>query len=79
MMKLYGMAGQDTPPFPTEATLILNTGNALIKKIESSEDEARREMIAKHIYALSLIGQRNLTSEELSSFLRESYDILSLL
>ncbi len=78
MMKLYRMAGEEgSMMFPTEATLIINTENALIKKIETDEDEEKKKTIAKHIYDLCLISQRALTSDELAKFLSDSYEILS--
>ncbi len=78
MMRLYRMAGEEgSMPFPAEATLIVNTENALIKKIETDEDEEKKKTIAKHIYDLCLISQRALTSDELSRFLSDSYEILS--
>ncbi|MBQ7715337.1 MAG: molecular chaperone HtpG [Clostridia bacterium] len=76
MMKLYSMAGQDAPSFPTESTLIINATNPLIKKIAESDDEDKKNRIAKHIYDLCLISQRGLTAEELASFLSDSYSIL---
>lgn len=80
MMKLYRMAGEGTgASFPSDATLILNTDNDLIKKIESEEDKEKAERIAKQIYYLSLISQRGLSADELSGFLSDSYGILSLL
>ncbi|MBQ7670343.1 MAG: molecular chaperone HtpG [Clostridia bacterium] len=80
MMRLYRMAGEDTgSSFPSDATLILNTENGLIKKIESEEDKEKAVKIAKQIYYLSLISQRGLSADELSGFLSDSYGILSLL
>ncbi len=80
MIKMYSAMGEDAPmSFPTEATLIINCENALIKKLENSESEEIKGKIAKHIYDLCLISQRGLTAEELSSFLSDSYDILSML
>ena len=80
MMKLYAAAGENAPgAFPTEATLILNADNELIKKLSVSENEETKKRIAKHIYDLCLISQRTLTAEELSAFLAESYEILALL
>ena len=78
MMKLYRMAGEGgNTSFPTEATLIINTENALVKKLETDEDEDKKKLIAKHIYDLSLISQRALSADELSKFLSDSYEILS--
>ena len=80
MMKLYRMAGEDAgAAFPSDATLILNADNGLIKKIETEEDKEKAEKIAKQIYYLSLISQRGLSADELSGFLSDSYSILSLL
>ncbi len=76
MMKLYSMSGEGAAPiFPTEATLILNTENDLIRKIAAGDNDKSRK-IAKHIYDLCLISQRTLSAEELSAFLNESYEIL---
>lgn len=80
MMKMYSAMGEDAPmSFPTEATLIINCDNALIGKLEGDADEDMKKRIARHIYDLCLISQRGLTAEELSRFLSESYEILSLL
>jgi len=80
MMKLYAISGGDeAPSFPVDATLILNSENALIKKIETDVDDEKKAKIAKHIYELCLISQRGLTADELSGFLSDSYDILSLI
>lgn len=81
MMKMYAMSGEGgmEDAFPTEATLIINSDNALIKKLGEMSDEASREKIAKQIYNLCLISQRGLSAEELREFLSDSYDILSLL
>ena len=78
MMKLYKM-GSD---MPVEQTLIVNTASPLIEKLtklteESKNDEA--ELIARQIYMLASLSQRQLTSDELLAFLGESYDILGKL
>lgn len=78
MMKLYKM-GSD---MPVEQTLIVNTSSPLIEKLtklteESKNDEA--ELIARQIYMLASLSQRQLTSDELLAFLGESYDILGKL
>ncbi len=79
MMKMYSAMGEDAPmAFPTEATLILNANNPLIKKLENADDEMKTR-IAKHIYSLCLISQRGLSADELKNFLADSYEILSLL
>ncbi len=75
MMKLYKM-GND---MPVEQTLIINTASPLIDKIVKLTDEGRNddaETIARQIYMLSSLTQRQLNQDELISFLHESYDIL---
>ena len=84
MMKMYQTANkQPLQQFPEEATLVLNTSNALIKRLEQecSSDKASdtAEMMAKQIYTLALVGQRQLSAEELSEFLTNSFDILQKL
>lgn len=83
MMKMYSMAGEDASnigAFPTEATLILNTENSLIRKLDDDATNPEvKEKIARHIYDLCIISQRGLEASELEKFLRESYDILSML
>lgn len=79
MMKLYAATGESAMKFPTEATLILNSDNALIAKLSDEGDAEKKKKIAKHIYALCVLGQRALGADELSEFLSESYGILELL
>ena len=84
MLKLYRMAHEgeeDTfASRPLDSTLVLNTSNSLIKKLlgKNTESESTKE-IAKQIYTLSLIGQRQLTAKELSDFLSNSFSLLEKL
>lgn len=78
MMKLYKMGGD----MPVEQTLILNTASPLISKLTALSDNGKTEdaeLIARQIYMLSSLSQRQLTSDELLAFLGESYDILGKL
>lgn len=78
MMKLYKMDGS----MPLEQTLIVNTSSPLTEKLVSlidSGDNATAEIIARQIYMLSSLSQRQLTADELVKFLGESYDILGKL
>ncbi len=78
MMKLYKM-GAD---MPNEQTLIVNTASPLIEKLNTLSSDGKNEeaeLIARQIYMLSSLSQRQLTSDELLSFLGESYDILGKL
>lgn len=75
MMKMYRMNGGDDTQFdsmPVEATLIVNSNNKLIRKLGDNLNEA----IAKQVYILALLSQRQLTADELKSFLNESYTFI---
>jgi len=78
MMKLYKYGGD----LPMEQTLVLNTASPLVEKLTSlldSGDSERANVIAKQIYMLSSLSQRQLTADELVAFLSDSYDILGKL
>ena len=80
MMRMYRMrsGGKDDMSFPTEATLVVNANSPLITRLgaaaESDADKAKK--IAKQIYTLALLSQRQLTADELQDFLMGSFDIL---
>ena len=74
MMKLYA---PDMASMPTEQTLILNTACPLIRRIENDEFGDKTEQIAKHVYTLAALSQRELTAEEMKEFLSDSYRILN--
>ncbi|MBR6534072.1 MAG: molecular chaperone HtpG [Clostridia bacterium] len=76
MMKMYRMDGM--PNMPTDMTLIVNVNSALVQKLISlsQSDEEKAHLLAKQIYTLSLIAQRQLTADELKAFLNESYEML---
>lgn len=79
MMKLYGMKDGG---FPMEQTLILNTASQLVQKLSALCDDGKNDLaekIARQIYGLSMLSQRQLTADELVAFLGESYDLLGLL
>lgn len=77
-MKLYAMNGMAMPAFPTEATLTVNTTNALIARLSDMDDD-KRERTASYLYQLALLSQRKLSAEELQRFLSDSYTILGLI
>ena len=80
MMKMYRAAGNDVGGmnFPTDATLVVNASSPLITRLaaEVETDEGKAERIAKQIYTLALLSQRQLTADELQSFLSDSFDML---
>jgi len=78
MMRLYKMGGN----LPLEETLVLNTASPLIEKLNAAAADGKTELcdkIARQIYMLSSLSQRQLNAEELVSFLEDSYGLLALL
>ena len=82
MMKMYRMSGNDMGgmSFPTDATLVVNASSPLITRLSSEveSDEGKAEKIAKQIYTLALLSQRQLTADELQAFLTDSFDMLDV-
>ena len=79
MMKMYRMSGgEDDGSYkaPIESTLILNSSSALIRKMAESKSGDELESAAKQIYRLALLSHRQLTADELESFLYDSFDML---
>ncbi|MGN1047991.1 MAG: molecular chaperone HtpG [Eubacteriales bacterium] len=81
MMKLYSMAGgKDTavPMFPLETTMVLNTSSPLISHLAEliASDAEKAKTVAKQLYYLSIISQRQLSAEEMKTFLSGSFDLL---
>ena len=83
MMRLYTAAGaKDAMSFPQEMSLVVNVSAPLIKRlsamiVESTDDNARR--IAKQIYMLAVLAQRQFRADELQNFLEDSFTLLEQL
>ncbi|MBR5452926.1 MAG: molecular chaperone HtpG [Clostridia bacterium] len=78
MMRLYAMAGEGKDmPFAAEYSLILNSSNELIRRLSEDTASDKSEKLAKQLYSLALISQRQLSAAELEEFLNHSYDILA--
>ncbi len=76
MAQIYGMKDVN---IPMEEILVLNSENPIIQKIAQNKDSETTKAVAKQLYLLAVLNQRQLTAEELNSFLVGSYDILSKL
>ena len=79
MMRMYALSGgTDAPKFPVDMTLVVNLNAPLVTRLSAllGENADKAEKIAKQIYTLSLLSQRQLDADELQSFLSESFDIL---
>jgi hypothetical protein len=82
MMKIYRVNGGTDAGFgsmPVDTTLILNSNSSLVKKLgekSMSEGAETAEPVAKQIYTLALLAQRQLSADELQGFLYDSFSIL---
>jgi molecular chaperone HtpG len=69
--------------FPKDETLVLNSGNRLIKTLlKLKEKEDKKEdvlLICRHIYDLAMMSNRQLDSEMMTSFIERSNKILEKL
>ena len=66
---------------PTEYTLVLNSSSALITKLAAMVEGEKEKalLMAKDIYRLALISQRQMTADELTAFLADSFKLLGML
>ncbi len=80
MMRMYRMrsGGADDMKFPTDVNLVINASSALIKRLAdvAEADNEKAKKLAKQIYTLALLAQRQLTADELQEFLSDSFDML---
>ena len=82
MMKMYASMGMDMGgAIPTEYTLVLNSASSIITKLISivDSDKEKATLMAKDIYRLALISQRQMTADELKAFLADSFKLLEML
>ncbi len=78
MMKFYAAnSGMAQMNVPVESTLFLNTENELIKRLCDDVKKEKSEIIARQIYMLALLAQRQFNADELQEFLKDSFTLLS--
>ena len=69
MMKMYNMAKGGESVMPARgASLILNSSSSLIRKLGDNPDEE----IARQVWYLAVLAQRQFTPDELKSFIAGS-------
>ena len=82
MMRMYAMSTGSAPmDFPLEYSMVVNTTSSLYQKLLElvADQPEKAALIARQIYALSLLAQRKLSAEELQEFLSDSFSLLELL
>lgn len=76
MMKMYGLNEKE---LPTDQTLILNSGNELVKYLMAHPRSKNSSLIAEQLYDLALLSHRSLTPEEMSRFVSGSQALMQQL
>ena len=82
MRDYFALSGQDLPPsMGKKKTFVINTNSPLIQSIQKLEkkDGALATSLVKQLYELSLLSQRELDSNDFSTFLKRSTDLLEQL
>ncbi len=62
--------------FPESNTLVLNSGNPVIKKMAESADNDSKKTAVKHIYELALLAAGKLDAKALGEFVKRSGSML---
>ncbi len=79
MMKIYSREAMPAGFGTVPEKLIVNTRNPLTKKIEGMlsdpDNKSRALSLAKEIYMLAIIAQRQMSGEELEAFIKNSIEI----
>lgn len=82
MMKMYSRGDVPAMP-PVPEKLLVNTSNSAVSKIEAllsnPDKHALCETLARQVYMLALISQRQLTGEEMEKFIKTNLDMISTL
>lgn len=80
MMKLYSARNGMQMPMPGAEKLLLNLNCPLVAKLEkmASQESSKdiSEKMARQIYMLSVLAQRQLGAEETQSFIQETLELL---
>lgn len=81
MKEMYRSYGQQfagmSEMFKEEYTLVINTSNALIKKL-TSLDEENKKLVCEHIYDLAMLCNKPLSPEDMTKFVRRSNKIMEM-
>ena len=81
MMKMYAAYGMEMGNMGKEAqTLVLNSGNALVKRLleekDAKEPSELGRMIAEQLYDMALLQRNGLDQERMAAFLARSQELM---
>ena len=79
MQEMYRSYGQQfagmSDMFKDELTLVINSNNSIIKKIETLGDE-EKNMVCHHVYDLAMLCHKPLSPEKMTEFVKRSNEIM---
>ena len=76
MMKRYNMYGMDPNMFGGQEVLVLNANHPLVKFIAENQESEHVPVICEQLYDLAMMSHKQLSSEEMTKFVKRSNDIL---
>ena len=79
MMKMYNMYGMDPNMFGGQEVLVLNANHPLVKFIAENQESEHVPVICEQLYDLAMMSHKQLSSEEMTKFVKRSTDILMVL
>ncbi|MDR3121961.1 MAG: molecular chaperone HtpG [Clostridiales bacterium] len=84
MSRMYGGGGMDmSAMFPKDETLILNSGNPLIRAVakleRENEKQADVDLICRHVYDMAMMSNKPLEPAAMTAFLERSGQLLEKL
>ena len=79
MMKMYNMYGMDPNMFGGQEVLVLNANHPLVKFIAENQESEHVPVICEQLYDLAMMSHKQLSSEEMTKFVKRSNDILMVL
>ncbi len=77
MQDMSAMYGGSFPEMKSETTILLNSGNDIVKAITSLRGE-KQKLVCRHIYDLAMLSHKPLSADEMSGFIERSTNILKI-
>ncbi|MBR5231398.1 MAG: molecular chaperone HtpG [Clostridia bacterium] len=76
--EMAAMYGQDFK-LPERPEIVLNSGCEAVRKLAELADRELQKLLAKHYFDIARMSARPLEKEELTAFIRQSYEIVKRL
>jgi len=76
--EMAAMYGQDFK-LPERPEIVLNSACAAVQKLSEMDDRGLQTLLAKHYFDIARMSARPLENEELTAFIRRSYEIVNRL